>query len=281
MGGRTWGGRRVGFLAYASRAVCSSSGGTEWWERPAGGGWDSCGTCWECVRDFYLPAAVAWLSIHLPPKIYLPQKYPPRDKYACVFKKQMENVMIICLANAVQSGPKWAMICGPFFHCPSAHFHSPSQTKKTETLRIRPVALLIAEHQYSVSQPQTPLLIPHSLSVAHIFQLSKLADVQNLHICCSVSSSCVGFSSFSSLHPVLGLLSPCLLSRPSLGRAKCQRLCWHFSFTHCWLAFVYHFDLAQFVTGRLSSYGLLVGFVCLFAQPAYGHQQVPGSPGRL
>lgn len=41
------------------------------------------------------------------------------------------------------------------------------------------------------------------------------------------------------------------------------------------LAFVYHFDLAQFVTGRLSSYGLLVGFVCLFAQAAYGHQQVP------
>lgn len=27
MRGRTWGGRRVGFLAYASRAVCSSSGG--------------------------------------------------------------------------------------------------------------------------------------------------------------------------------------------------------------------------------------------------------------
>lgn len=39
--------------------------------------------------------------------------------------------------------------------------------------------------------------------------------------------------------------------------------------------FVYHFDLAQFVTGSLSSYGLLVGLVCLFAQPAYGHQQVP------
>lgn len=49
------------------------------------------------------------------------------------------------------------------------------------------------------------------------------------------------------------------------------------AFLFHWLAFVYHFDLAQFVTGRLSSYGLLVGFVCLFAQPAYGHQQVPGS----
>lgn len=96
----------------------------------------------------------------------------------------------------------------------------PSSCSLEKTLRIRPVAHLIAEHQYSVSQPQIPLLIPHSLSVAHIFQLSKLADVQNLHICCSVlsssSSSCVVFSSFS--YPVLGLLAPCLLglARPSV-----------------------------------------------------------------
>lgn len=66
------------------------------------------------------------------------------------------------------------------------------------------------------------------------------------------------------------LLSPLSLSL-SLFLAVFVCLCLSLSVS----VFVYHFDLAQFVTGSLSSYGLLVGLVCLFAQPAYGHQQVP------
>lgn len=78
---------------------------------------------------------------------------------------------------------------------------------------------------------------------------------------------CIFVASVSGQREEILCLSVCLLflvSRFSASLFQCP-------------AFVYHFDLAQFVTGRLSSYGLLVGFVCLFAQPAYGHQQVPGS----
>jgi len=63
------------------------------------------------------------------------------------------------------------MICGHFSTGPFPR-----------TLRIRPVAHLIARHQYFQTAHSAFDHFPHP--VAPIFQLSKLADVQNLHICC-------------------------------------------------------------------------------------------------
>lgn len=63
-------------------------------------------------------------------------------------------------------------------------FHAALPPLPSAILRIRPVALLIALHQYFLGSGPAAPSMPPPPTVAHIFQLSKLADVQNLHICC-------------------------------------------------------------------------------------------------